>query len=99
VFVRPALLAMQGRRVTRRPRLTLPAATSWRTPEDGGSICPRSSTPRATAGAYDRRRRADRDRTSRAASGSRAPRRRPADVAEVHEGDPVMVHLLEGWDA
>jgi molybdopterin molybdotransferase len=29
----------------------------------------------------------------------RAPRRRPADVAEVHEGDPVMVHLLEGWDA
>ena len=22
-----------------------------------------------------------------------------ADIAEVREGDPVQVHLLEGWDA
>ena len=33
VFVRPALLTMQGRRTVERARLTLPAGTSWRTPE------------------------------------------------------------------
>ena len=32
VFVRPALLAMQGRTEIARPVLRLPAATSWRTP-------------------------------------------------------------------
>ncbi|MDR5698788.1 molybdopterin molybdotransferase MoeA [Agromyces aerolatus] len=32
VFVRPALLALQGRTERFRPRLMLPAATSWRTP-------------------------------------------------------------------
>ncbi|KJL41514.1 MULTISPECIES: gephyrin-like molybdotransferase Glp [Microbacterium] len=32
VFVRPALLLMQGRRVRDRPVLTLPAAADWRTP-------------------------------------------------------------------
>lgn len=32
VFVRPALLRMQGRRVLDHPVLTLPAATGWRTP-------------------------------------------------------------------
>ncbi|MFE5408613.1 gephyrin-like molybdotransferase Glp [Microbacterium sp. NPDC056569] len=32
VFVRPALLRLQGRDVLERPVLTLPAATGWRTP-------------------------------------------------------------------
>lgn len=32
VFVRPALLRMQGRTALARPVLTLPAATAWRTP-------------------------------------------------------------------
>jgi molybdopterin molybdotransferase len=100
VFVRPALLAMQGRRVTRRPRLTLPAATSWRTPEGRRQYLPavidtagdRWSVRPATAGGSG----------SHLAGGlglARALAAVPADVAEVHEGDPVMVHLLEGWDA
>ncbi len=32
VFVRPALLRLQGRRVLARPTLSLPAGTGWRTP-------------------------------------------------------------------
>jgi molybdopterin molybdotransferase len=32
VFVRPALLLMQGRMELNRPRIRIPAATGWRTP-------------------------------------------------------------------
>ena len=100
VFVRPALLTMQGRRAVERARLTLPAGTSWRTPEGRRQYLPAvidTSAPTwtvhpATAGGSG----------SHLAGGlglARALAVVPADVAEVHEGDPVQVHLLEGWDA
>jgi molybdopterin molybdotransferase len=40
VFVRPALLAMQGRRELHRPVLRLPAAVGWRTPPDRRQYLP-----------------------------------------------------------
>lgn len=40
VFVRPALLRMQGRRDLHRPVLTLPAATAWRTPPGRAQYLP-----------------------------------------------------------
>lgn len=100
VFVRPALLTMQGRRTVERARLTLPAATSWRTPEARRQYLPAvidTSAPTwtvhpATAGGSG----------SHLAGGlglARALAVVAADIAEVREGDPVQVHLLEGWDA
>lgn len=100
VFVRPALLTMQGRKVVERPRLTLPAGAAWRTPEGRRQYLPAvvdtASTPwtvkPATAGGSG----------SHLAGGlglARALAVVAADVTEVREGDPVIVHLLEGWDA
>ncbi|KIC59923.1 gephyrin-like molybdotransferase Glp [Microbacterium hominis] len=100
VFVRPALLTMQGRRTVERARLTLPAGTSWRTPEGRRQYLPAvidTSAPTwtvhpATAGGSG----------SHLAGGlglARALAVVAADIAEVREGDPVLVHLLEGWDA
>ena len=100
VFVRPALLTMQGRRTVERARLTLPAGTSWRTPEGRRQYLPAvidTSAPTwtvhpATAGGSG----------SHLAGGlglARALAVVAADIAEVREGDPVQVHLLEGWDA
>ncbi|WP_221584164.1 gephyrin-like molybdotransferase Glp [Microbacterium sp. G2-8] len=40
VFVRPALLALQGRASIHRPLLRLPAATGWRTPPDRRQYAP-----------------------------------------------------------
>ncbi|MET2010419.1 gephyrin-like molybdotransferase Glp [Microbacterium chocolatum] len=40
VFVRPALLAMQGRRDLARPVVTLPAARGWRTPPGRAQFLP-----------------------------------------------------------
>ncbi|MFE7844073.1 gephyrin-like molybdotransferase Glp [Microbacterium sp. NPDC057407] len=40
VFVRPALLRMQGRRDLHRPVLRLPAATAWRTPPGRAQYLP-----------------------------------------------------------
>lgn len=100
VFVRPALLTMQGRRTVERARLTLPAGTSWRTPEGRRQYLPAvidTSAPTwtvrpATAGGSG----------SHLAGGlglARALAVVAADITEVREGDPVQVHLLEGWDA
>lgn len=100
VFVRPALLTMQGRRTVERARLTLPAGTSWRTPEGRRQYLPAvidTSAPTwtvhpATAGGSG----------SHLAGGlglARALAVVAADIAEVRKGDPVQVHLLEGWDA
>ncbi|GAA4069643.1 molybdopterin molybdotransferase MoeA [Microbacterium laevaniformans] len=100
VFVRPALLTMQGRRTVERARLTLPAGTSWRTPGGRRQYLPAvidTSAPTwtvhpATAGGSG----------SHLAGGlglARALAVVAADIAEVREGDPVQVHLLEGWDA
>jgi len=101
VFVRPALLAMQGRRVIDRPHLRLPAGASWRTPEgrrqylpaviDAGADGSWTVRPATTGGSG-----------SHLAGGlghARALAIVPAQVSEVHEGDPVAVVLLEGWDA
>ncbi|WP_203580346.1 molybdopterin molybdotransferase MoeA [Microbacterium hibisci] len=40
VFVRPALLQLQGRRTLERPVMALPAASAWRTPPDRRQYLP-----------------------------------------------------------
>ena len=94
VFVRPALLALQGRRTLARPVLTLPAAAGWRTPPGRRQYLPVSidrSDPRAwqvvpaTSGG------------SHLAGGlARADAYAvvPADVDAVAAGDPVDVMLI-----
>ncbi|WP_248283100.1 molybdopterin-binding protein, partial [Microbacterium hominis] len=101
VFVRPALLALQGRRAIHRPILQLPAGAPWRTPEGRRHYLPAvvdsDRHPSVTAGAPRWR-----GRGSHPAGGlGRAPALAvvPAEVVEVRTGDPVAVMLLEGWDA
>lgn len=96
VFVRPALLAMQGRADIRRPVLRLPAATAWRTPPGRRQYLPAAIDRRdphawtvrpATAGGSG----------SHLAGGlalAEAYAVVPAEVETVSEGDPVDVMLI-----
>nr|WP_240482288.1 gephyrin-like molybdotransferase Glp [Microbacterium sediminis] len=96
VFVRPALLRMQGRTEIARPRLRLPAARAWPTPPGRRQYLPaavdRSDPSRwtvrpATAGGSG----------SHLAGGlgrAEALAVVPADVESVAVGDPVDVLLL-----
>ena len=97
VFVRPALLAMQGRRDIHRARIVLPAASSWRTPPGRRQYLPaaiersdpaRWSVRPATAGGSG----------SHLAGGlarAEAYAIVPDDVAAVAAGDLVEVMLIE----
>lgn len=101
VFVRPALLAMQGRRMIERPALRLPAGTSWHTPEGRRQYLP-AVIDVAADGSWSVRPATTGGSGSHLAGGlghARALAVVPAHVTEVHEGDPVSVLLLEGWDA
>lgn len=96
VFVRPALLRMQGRRDIDRPRLRLPAAQAWPTPPGRRQYLPaavdrsdpaRWSVRPATAGGSG----------SHLAGGlgrAEALAVVPADIEAVAAGDPVDVLLL-----
>lgn len=101
VFVRPALLRMQGRSEVFRPTLTLPAASGWKTPPGRRQYLPavvtRDDDGTWTAGP-----------ASAGGSGSHlsgglgrahAWAVVPAEVDEVSAGDPIDVMLLEGWPA
>lgn len=98
VFVRPALLAMQGRAVQTRPVLRLPASTGWKTPPARRQYLPaaidRSDPSRWTAGPAT-------------AGGSGSHRAGglglaeayivvPAEVDAVAAGDEVDVWILGG---
>lgn len=99
VFVRPALLALQGRTAIHRPVLRLPASVAWRTPPGRRQYLPAVvdtdaawSVRPATAGGSG----------SHLAGGlgqARAVAIVPAEVDAVAVGDEVDVWLLEGWDA
>ena len=93
VFVRPALLALQGRNERFRPHLTLRAAESWRTPPGRRQYLPaivdlaeRTVRP-ATAGGSGSHLAGGLARASAFAIV-------PADVAEVAVGDDVDVMLV-----
>ena len=99
VFVRPALLALQGRRDLHRPVLRLPASLAWRTPPARRQYLPaaidRSDSARwtvrpATAGGSG----------SHLAGGlarAEAYVVVPAEADAVTIGDEVDVMLLGGW--
>ncbi|MDJ1114922.1 molybdopterin molybdotransferase MoeA [Microbacterium dauci] len=93
VFVRPALLAMQGRSDIHRPHLTLAAAESWKTPPGRRQYLPaivdlaaRTVRP-ATAGGSGSHLAGGLARASAFAIV-------PAEVAEVAAGDAVDVMLV-----
>lgn len=94
VFVRPALLRMQGRRDLRRPTLVLPAASPWRTPPGRAQYLPVTidrSDPRAWRAVP-----ATRGGSHLAGGLGRAEAYAvvPADVEAVAAGDPVDVMLI-----
>jgi len=98
VFVRPALLAMQGRTAWQRPVLRLPASTAWRTPAARRQYLPaaidrsdpaRWSVGPATAGGSGSHRAGGLGRADAYAVV-------PADVDAVAAGDAVDVWILEG---
>jgi len=95
VFVRPALLALQGRAELHRPRIALPAAEGWRTPPGRRQYLPaaidRSDPARwtvrpATAGG-------SKSHLAGALARAEAYAVVPAEVEEVGPGDLVEVWL------
>ncbi|WP_448713035.1 molybdopterin molybdotransferase MoeA [Microbacterium profundi] len=95
VFVRPALLRMQGRRIIHRQLLHLPAATDWRTPPGRRQYLPvvidrsdpmRASVRPATSGGSG-------SHLSAGLGVAEAYAVVPADVAQVARGDLVEVML------
>ncbi|GAA3912334.1 molybdopterin molybdotransferase MoeA [Microbacterium invictum] len=98
VFVRPALLAMQGRAALARPVLRLPASTAWKTPPNRRQYLPatidRSDPSRWTAGPATAG-----GSGSHRAGGLGAAEAYvvvPAEVDAVAAGDEVDVWTLEG---
>ncbi|MGZ0068383.1 molybdopterin molybdotransferase MoeA [Microbacterium arborescens] len=98
VFVRPALLALQGRSDLHRPALRLPAAESWRTPpgrrqylpavidrSDPARWCVRPATPGGSG-----------SHLAGALALAEAYAVVPAETAVVEAGDLIEVVLLEG---
>jgi molybdopterin molybdotransferase len=99
VFVRPALLAAQGRTSFHRPRLPLPAAVAWRPPRGRRQYLP-AVVENAPDGAWRVRPATAGGSASHLAGGlgrAQALAIVPADVDAVEIGDPVDVMLLEGW--
>lgn len=98
VFVRPALLALQGRAVLQRPGLRLPARAAWRTPPGRRQYLPaaidRTDPARWTVGPAT-----GGGSGSHLAGGlarAEAYAIVPAEVSEVSPGDLVDVLLLGG---
>lgn len=96
VFVRPALLRMQGRGSIHRPIVRLPAATGWRTPPGRRQYLPavidrtdpaRPLVRSATAGGSG-------SHLSVGLGAAEAYAIVPAEVEQVHAGDLVDVMLL-----
>ena len=95
-FVRPALLAMQGRADLRRPILRLPAAVGWRTPRGRRQYLP-AAIDRADPGAWTVRPATAGGSGSHLAGGlarAEAYAVVPAEVDAVAPGDAVDVMLL-----
>ncbi|MDX2376849.1 molybdopterin molybdotransferase MoeA [Microbacterium sp. LRZ72] len=96
MFVRPALLAMQGRRDIRRPLLRLTAATGWRTPPGRRQYLPAAIDRADPAGWRVGPATAGGSGSHLAGGLARAEAYAvvPADVDAVEPGDPVDVMLI-----
>lgn len=98
VFVRPALLALQGRARLQRHRLRLPASEGWRTPPGRRQYLP-AVIDRNDPAAWTVRPATAGGSGSHLAGGlgvAEAIVVVPAEVEAVRTGDPVDVMLLEG---
>ncbi|MFV0375645.1 gephyrin-like molybdotransferase Glp [Microbacterium sp.] len=98
VFVRPALLAMQGRTELSRPVLRLPASAAWRTPAGRRQYLP-ARIDRSDPGRWTVRPATSGGSGSHLAGGLGAAEAYavvPADVDAVADGDLVDVILLRG---
>jgi len=96
VFVRPALLALQGRAVLDRPRILLPAATGWSTPAGRRQYLP-AVVDRADAARWTVRPATHGGSASHFAGGlarAEAFAIVPAEVERVESGDLVAVMLM-----
>lgn len=101
VFVRPALLALQGRMAVHRPVWRLPAASAWNPPAGRRQYLPAALVPGAD-GRWAVRPATHGGSRSHLAGGlgrAHALAVVPEDVDRVEAGDEVDVLLLEGWDA
>lgn len=98
VFVRPALLALQGRADLRRPALLLPAAEAWRTPPGRRQYLPATIDRSEPAQWRVRPAAAGGSGSHLAGTLARAEAYAivPAETATVGPGDLVEVLLLEG---
>lgn len=96
VFVRPALLALQGRRELDRPRIVLPAATPWRTPAGRRQYLPvaidRSDPARWAVRPANRGGSASHFAGGLARADGYAVV--PAEIEQLAVGDPVSVMLM-----
>ena len=96
VFLRPALLALQGRREVLRPVLTLPAATPWRSPQGRRQYLPVTVDRREPA-RWAVHPASEGGSASHLAGGlarAEAFAIVDAEVTEVAVGDPVAVMLI-----
>jgi len=96
VFLRPALLALQGRREVLRPVLTLPAATSWRSPQGRRQYLP-ATVDRREPARWAVHPASEGGSASHLAGGlarAEAFAIVDAEVTEVAVGDPVAVMLI-----
>jgi molybdopterin molybdotransferase len=95
-FVRPALLALQGRTDLQRPMIRLPAATGWRKKEGRRQFVPATIDRADPAGWTVRPTAAGGSGSHLAAGLARAEAYAivPEDVATVNDGDLVDVALL-----
>lgn len=96
VFVRPALLAMQGRSDIDRPVIRLRAATPWRTPQGRRQYLP-ASIDRSDAADWSVRPATAGGSGSHLAGGLAAAEAIaivPAEIDRVAAGDPIDVMLL-----
>lgn len=101
VFVRPALLALQGRTPLDRPRLRVPAATSWRSPAGRRQYVP-AVLEQDAENVWSVRPATEGGSGSHLVGGlgqAHAFAVVPENVEWVAEGDPVVVIPLEGWGA
>lgn len=100
-FVRPALLALQGRSTLHRAVLRLPASVAWRPPQGRRQYLP-AVVETTSDGTWGVRPATPGGSASHRAGGlarARALAVVPAETSTVDVGDLVDVQLLEGWDA
>jgi len=99
VFVRPALLALQGRTTLERPRIWVPAAIGWRSPSGRCQYVP--AVLHDDSGSQWRVRPATQGGSGSHLAGglgrAHALAVVPASVEWIAPGDLVEVILLEGW--